>query len=163
TPSTTAPTASKDCAKCSSTREARARSACATARAHGLESSPSFAWFTRARTTPSFQSRDMAGGCFAPLDRRRTAPSPAGPRAVGVFEDPAHAPTPSDADVFRLLSLLCRSRAKVQQGRASTWVDSPVDFSDLSSEYIGILYEGLLDYELRLGTEPMVFLSIGDE
>jgi hypothetical protein len=29
------------------------------------------------------------------------------------------------------------------------WVDGPVDFSDLSSEYIGILYEGLLDFELR--------------
>jgi hypothetical protein len=28
-------------------------------------------------------------------------------------------------------------------------VEAPVDFSDLSLEYIGIMYEGLLDFELR--------------
>jgi hypothetical protein len=41
----------------------------------------------------------------------------------------------------------------------------PVDFSDLRSEYIGILYEGLLDYELRRAgpTDPIVFLAVGDE
>jgi hypothetical protein len=30
-----------------------------------------------------------------------------------------------------------------------TWIRCPIDFSDLSSEYIGILYEGLLDFELK--------------
>ena len=41
------------------------------------------------------------------------------------------------------------------------WVTVPVDFSDLSSEYIGIVYEGLLDYELKTAPEgdPVVFLS----
>jgi hypothetical protein len=49
----------------------------------------------------------------------------------------------------KILELLTRSKVKVRQGRGSTWVEAPVDFSDLSSEYIGILYEGLLDFELR--------------
>ena len=40
----------------------------------------------------------------------------------------------------------------------------PVRFDDLTSEYIGILYEGLLDYELcRAGEHPVVFLGIGDQ
>ena len=41
----------------------------------------------------------------------------------------------------------------------------PVDFSDLSSEYLGILYEGLLDYELKTApsNDPVVFLSVGDQ
>ena len=41
----------------------------------------------------------------------------------------------------------------------------PVDFSDLSSEYIGILYEGLLDYELKTAPpgDPVIFLSVGDQ
>jgi hypothetical protein len=40
-----------------------------------------------------------------------------------------------------------------------------VDFSDLSSEYIGILYEGLLDFELRPapGGDPVIFLAIGNQ
>ena len=53
----------------------------------------------------------------------------------------------------------------MRQGRGSTWVEAPVDFSDLSSEYIGILYEGLLDFELRQADrdQPMVFLNLGDQ
>ena len=42
----------------------------------------------------------------------------------------------------------------------------PVDFSDLRTEYIGMMYEGLLDYELRQVTEEqkaIVFLNVGDE
>jgi hypothetical protein len=41
----------------------------------------------------------------------------------------------------------------------------PIDFRDLSSEYLGIIYEGLLAYELkRVPTgEPVVILGIGDE
>ena len=40
-----------------------------------------------------------------------------------------------------------------------------MDFSDLSSEYIGILYEGLLDYELKTAPpdDPVVFLAAGDQ
>jgi hypothetical protein len=54
---------------------------------------------------------------------------------------------------------------RVRQGAGSTWIEAPVDFSDLSSEYIGILYEGLLDYELRRAgaDDPYVVLALGDE
>jgi hypothetical protein len=40
-----------------------------------------------------------------------------------------------------------------------------VDFSDLSSEYIGILYEGLLDFELKTAPagDPVVFLGVGNQ
>jgi hypothetical protein len=100
------------------------------------------------------------GELFAPGESASPEPMR---RALAVFEDAAHEHSPSDAVVFELLTKLCRSRVRVQQGKGSTWVDTPVDFSDLSSEYIGILYEGLLDYELRPASEPMVFLALGDE
>jgi hypothetical protein len=38
-----------------------------------------------------------------------------------------------------------------------------VDFSNLDTEYIGILYEGLLDYDLKKATEAVVFIRMGDE
>jgi hypothetical protein len=73
-------------------------------------------------------------------------------RALAVFEtacfDPNRQALP-DREVHRMLERITRTRVKVRQGRAATWVPTPVDFSDLSSEYIGILYEGLLDFELR--------------
>lgn len=54
---------------------------------------------------------------------------------------------------------------KVKQGKTSIYVPVPVDFSDLSSEYIGILYEGLLDFELKKASEnePMIFLNVGNQ
>ncbi len=70
-----------------------------------------------------------------------------------------------DRDVHQMLTCITRTRVKVRQGRASTWMSAPVDFSDLSSEYIGILYEGLLDFELRTAPEgdPIVFLAVGNQ
>jgi len=67
--------------------------------------------------------------------------------------------------VHRVLERVSRTRARLRQGRSSTWVTTPVDFSDLSSEYIGILYEGLLDFELKTapGGDPVVFLAVGDQ
>ena len=64
-----------------------------------------------------------------------------------------------------MLERITRTRVKVRQGRTSTWVPAPVDFSDLSSEYIGILYEGLLDFELKTAPagDPMVFLAVGNQ
>lgn len=69
-----------------------------------------------------------------------------------------------DSDVYRMLKLLTRTRIRIRQGRGSTWVSAPVDFSDLSSEYIGIVYEGLLDYELKTAPagDPVVFLAVGN-
>lgn len=70
----------------------------------------------------------------------------------------------SDQTVSEILDLLCRTRVRMRQGRQNTWVTAPVDFSDLSSEYIGILYEGLLDFELhRVSDDPMLFLNLGSQ
>lgn len=101
-----------------------------------------------------------SGSLFAPGDLRHVDPVR---RAVVAFESVQDCP--SDAAVHRILDLLTRSKIKVRQGNRSTWIDAPVDFSDLSSEYVGILYQGLLDFELRraAASEPMIFLNLGDQ
>jgi hypothetical protein len=90
-------------------------------------------------------------------------------RALAVFEsacfDSDHQIMP-DSEVLEVLTLLTRTQMAIRQGRGKTTVTVPVDFSDLSSEYIGILYEGLLDYELRCVSEDegaVVFLALGNE
>ncbi len=87
-------------------------------------------------------------------------------RALHVFETACfvHNRVLSDRDVYRMLRLLMRTKTKIRQGRGGMWVPVPVDFSDLSSEYIGIVYEGLLDYELKIapGDDPVIFVSVGD-
>lgn len=69
----------------------------------------------------------------------------------------------SDADVFRVLEKLKVGAIKIKRGRSTTWVRGPVDFRDLRTEYIGIMYEGLLDYELKSEDRTMVILNIGQE
>lgn len=84
-------------------------------------------------------------------------------RALALLESPGNAI--NDRQVLNLLRLLTRTRMRVRQGKKSTWVDGPVDFSALSSEYIGILYEGLLDFELKQAAEddPVIFLAVGNQ
>jgi hypothetical protein len=89
-------------------------------------------------------------------------------RALRVFETAAFDTSRavfSDREVHRLLERVSRTRVRLRQGRQSTWVTGPVDFSDLSSEYIGILYEGLLDFELRTAPagDPVIFLAVGNQ
>ena len=71
----------------------------------------------------------------------------------------------SDQQVLTILRLLTRTRVKIRQGNRNTWMDGPVNFSALSSEYIGILYEGLLDFELKRAKtdDPVIFLGIGNQ
>lgn len=104
--------------------------------------------------------RRYGGDLFARGSREAKDPVQ---RALAVLEEVGGDHAPTDGVIHQILRLLCRSRVKVRQGRGSTWIEAPVDFSDLSSEYIGILYEGLLDYELRRAQEPVVFLALGDE
>lgn len=87
-------------------------------------------------------------------------------RALDVFETACHErDTLSDLGMHEMLKLVTRTRMKIRQGRTHTWVTTPVDFSDLSSEYIGILYEGLLDFELKTAPadDPVVFLAVGNQ
>ncbi|MFC1761193.1 Eco57I restriction-modification methylase domain-containing protein [Planctomycetota bacterium] len=87
-------------------------------------------------------------------------------RALYLFETACFgADIMTDYEVHQILELLSRTKVKIRQGRAATWMPAPVDFSSLDSEYIGILYEGLLDFELRCATEeePVVFLAVGNQ
>lgn len=101
-----------------------------------------------------------SGGLFEPGDPN----SPDGiSRALALLESPGNAI--NDRKVQHMLRLLTRTKLRVRQGRKNTLVDAPVDFSALSSEYIGILYEGLLDFELKQAAldDPVVFLAVGNE
>jgi hypothetical protein len=90
-------------------------------------------------------------------------------RALHLFETATfgehQAVVMTDYQVQQILDLLTRTKVKIRQGRASLLVPAPVDFSTLDSEYIGILYEGLLDFELRCAVEnePVVFLAVGNQ
>ncbi|MBU1898291.1 hypothetical protein KKB55_11135, partial [Myxococcota bacterium] len=98
------------------------------------------------------------GDLFAPGDPDGEPLS----RAIALLE--GFDASPSDEVVYQTLLLLTRTTQRIREG--STWrrVAAPVDFTELTSEYIGILYEGLLDYELRrAGDEPIVFLNLGDQ
>ena len=87
-------------------------------------------------------------------------------QALYVFENACFAGEAlPDRDVHEILKLLTRTTIRIRQGRDGTRAVVPVDFSDLSSEYIGILYEGLLDYELKTAPpgDPVIFLAVGDQ
>lgn len=87
-------------------------------------------------------------------------------RALALFENTCYErEILPDRDVYRILERITRTRVKVRQGRSRTCVPAPVDFSDLSSEYIGILYEGLLDFELKTAPtrDPVIFLAVGNQ
>ena len=112
---------------------------------------------------PSLPVPAYGGELFAPGDQN----SPEGLlRALFVFENACFDhEVLSDRDVHRALDRITRTRVKVRQGRSTIWVPAPMDFSDLSSEYIGILYEGLLDFELKTAPpgDPVVFLAVGNQ
>ena len=87
-------------------------------------------------------------------------------RALFVFENACFdGDVLPDRDVHEMLTLLTRTTIRIRQGRGGTRAVVPVDFSDLSSEYTGILYEGLLDYELKTAPpgDPVIFLAVGDQ
>ena len=87
-------------------------------------------------------------------------------RALAVFETAClGGELLSDAEVHEMLEGLTRTRVRIRQGSASRLVAAPVDFSDLSTEYIGVLYEGLLDYELKTAPsdDPVIFLAGGEQ
>ena len=69
----------------------------------------------------------------------------------------------SDATVLHLLEMLKIGKVKIRQGRTSRWVNGPVDFSELRTEYIGLMYQGLLDFNLHATDQPMIFLNLGQE
>jgi hypothetical protein len=125
-----------------------------------------------AGTVPTGPSGQPSPGTPSPRLRRRTLCTRRDRLGTGqalhVFESAAFdnsRPIFSDREVLRLLEKISRTRVRLRQGRQNTWVTVPVDFSDLSSEYIGILYEGLLDFELKTAPpgDPVIFLAVGNQ
>lgn len=98
------------------------------------------------------------GNLFMPGDRSSADPVLRALSALESARNEIH-----DGVIAGILHLLSQSPVKIRQGRGSKYVMTPVDFSQLDTEYIGILYEGLLDYELRRTDEgvPLLFLNLG--
>jgi len=70
----------------------------------------------------------------------------------------------SDLVVYEILTLLKIGKVRARSGRTVRIVSGAVDFSDLRTEYIGMMYEGLLDYQLRKvkpEEEAIIFLNLG--
>jgi len=105
-----------------------------------------------------FTLRPYGGALFRPGD----ADDPdAVSRALSILE---HKVTVNDATIYRVLKKLLRGPLPVMRGRSKTYVEGPVDYTELRTEFIGLIYEGLLDYRLKRTTEgigPQVFLNLG--
>ena len=85
-------------------------------------------------------------------------------RALALLETFPKREPPDDDVIHEILVLLTRTSRKVREGAHWRTVAAPIDFTELTSEYIGILYEGLLDYELRRAhAQPIVFLNLGNQ
>jgi hypothetical protein len=84
-------------------------------------------------------------------------------RALYIIESSTEGP--SDWAIAEILRLLTSVKTTINQRGGKVTRPVPIDFSDLSSEYIGILYEGLLDYELHRAPvdTPVLFLNIGNQ
>jgi hypothetical protein len=80
-------------------------------------------------------------------------------RAIDVFEQ---SDGPNNLELKQILDLLGKTFTKLRYRRGARPFAIPVDFSALDTEYIGILYEGLLDFNLKRAPEPIIFLQIGD-
>jgi hypothetical protein len=97
------------------------------------------------------------GRLFEPGDSNSNKPVD---HAIAAFEA---SDAPSDLDVKEILALLTKTYAKLRQRRGARPFPVPVDFSAMDTEYIGILYEGLLAFNLkRVGDDPIIILRMGD-
>lgn len=69
----------------------------------------------------------------------------------------------NDYQVLEIIEKLKVGKVKVREGKRNIWVNGPVDFSQIRTEYIGIMYEGLLDYSLNKANDTMIVLNNGDQ
>ena len=108
----------------------------------------------------SFPLRAYGGALLRPGD---ATSSDAVARAIHILE---HAVSVGDATIHSVLRKLLRGPLPVMRGRQKTFVEGPVDYTDLRTEFIGLIYEGLLDYRLKRTDQeigPQVFLNLGRE
>ncbi len=103
------------------------------------------------------------GQLFAPGQEDASDPVS---RVMALFENEYRSrPLMSDLVVADLLAMLAENRVRIRQGHAFTTVPMPIDFSSLGNEYIGLLFESLLNFELKYAEadNPIIFLNIGDQ
>ncbi len=108
----------------------------------------------------AFALRAYGGLLFRPGDAN--SPDPVA-RALHILE---HAVSVGDATIYYVLKKMLRGPLPVVRGRQKTYVEGPVDYTDLRTEFIGLIYEGLLDYRLKRTDEqtgPQIFLNLGRE
>jgi len=108
----------------------------------------------------AFPFRPYGGVLFRPGDETS---SDAVARALHILE---HDVTVADATIYYVLRKLLRGPLPVIKGKSKTFVEGPVDYTDLRTEFIGLIYEGLLDYRVKRTDEqigPQVFLNLGRE
>ena len=108
----------------------------------------------------SFPMRAYGGALLRPGD---ATSSDAVARAMHILE---HTVSVGDATIHSVLRKLLRGPLPVMRGRQKTFVEGPVDYTDLRTEFIGLIYEGLLDYRLKRTDQeigPQVFLNLGRE
>jgi hypothetical protein len=108
----------------------------------------------------SFAMRAYGGVLFRPGDAK--SPDPVA-RALHILE---YAVSVGDATIYYVLRKMLRGLLPVVKGHQKTFVEGPVDYTDLRTEFIGLIYEGLLDYRLKRTDEqtgPQVFLNLGRE
>lgn len=108
----------------------------------------------------AFPMRAYGGALFRPGDA--TSDDPVS-RALHILE---HAVPVGDDKIHAVLRKLLRGPLPVLQGRRKISVEGPVDYTELRTEFIGLIYEGLLDYRIKRADEeigPQVFLNIGRE
>src|SRR5439155_7189868 len=108
----------------------------------------------------AFPMRAYGGVLFRPGDDNSDEPVA---RALHILE---HGVGVCDATIYAVLRKLLRGRLPAIKGKTKTFVEGPVDYTDLRTEFIGLIYEGLLDYRLKRTdqkTGPQVFLNLGRE
>jgi hypothetical protein len=108
----------------------------------------------------AFPMRAYGGVLFRPGNDKGEEPVA---RALHILE---HGVGVCDATIHAVLRKLLRGLLPVIKGRSKTFVEGPVDYTDLRTEFIGLIYEGLLDYRLKRTDEkvgPQVFLNLGRE
>jgi hypothetical protein len=96
-----------------------------------------------------FTLRAYGGALFRPGDERSTEPVG---QALQILE---HSVTVGDATVYQVLRKLMRGPLPVIRGKSRTFVEGPVDYTDLRTEFIGLIYEGLLDYKVKRTDEQI--------
>lgn len=107
---------------------------------------------------PDLQMPRYGGELFAPGNSNSSDPVS---RALALFEDPRL--EVNNATLLKILENLKYGTIRIKKGRTTIPVRGPVSFADLRTEYIGIIYEGVLDLGLRAAEDTMLLINAGNQ